>query len=233
MGRSAPLFNKIIETNQLIKGRLNVNNSDLKKLYTTLQRDDQRLINKKAHHEKMIKTQISKCNDIKFERKRIHESLQKSFNHTQNKVSLLYKNQGGTYYIKSRFYWEGKQREVQVGSIPIVIEIINTLIINNILTDMKQVKTNNISWDQINKCPALVDAVKLIASLKAQEYILRRLLASKLNVMGKTDGQKEDKSQIKAEEMHHKSSDSNYPNDEGVKSIEGVEWYEKWRKDNL
>ena len=233
MGISAPLFNKIIETNQLIKGRLNVNNSDLKKLYTTLQRDDQRLINKQSHHEKMIKAQISKCNDIKFERKRIHQSLQKSFNHTNNKVSLLYKNQGGTYYIKSRFYWEGKQREVQVGSIPIVIEIINTLIINNILTDMKQVKTNNVSWDQINKRPALVDAVKLIASLKAQEYILRRLLAAKLNVMDKTDDQKEDKSQAKAEEMQHKSSDSNYPNDEGAKSIEGVEWYERWRRDNL
>ena len=95
-----------------------------------LQKGDDRVRKKQAHQETMIKSQITNRNAIKLQRKRNLESLHKSFHPTTNKVSLLYKNQSGSCYIKARFYWEGKQREVQVGSIPIVIAIINTMINN-------------------------------------------------------------------------------------------------------
>ncbi len=59
---SLPLFNKILETNHLVKGRLNVKDSDLKKIYLALQKDDEILGNKLSHHEKLMRTQISKRN---------------------------------------------------------------------------------------------------------------------------------------------------------------------------
>jgi len=238
MGRSAPLFNKILETNQLIKGRLNVNNSDLKKLYMALHKDDQHLRNKQSYHDKMIKNQISKRNAVKLERKRIHESLQKSFDPTKNKVSLLYKNQGGAYYIKARFYWEGKQREVQVGSIPIIIKMINTMIDNNILLDIKKFKIKKLTWQQITNRPEVIDSIKVIASLKAQEYILHRLLAAKLNVLEKVDDHDGDTIQVGEDKLQLDTADYSTPNDtmsndELEEDSKGVKWYENWRKENL
>ena len=58
MENSAPLFKNILGTNHLIKGRLNVKQSDLEKLYRILLKDDDRLRKKQARQEKMIKTQI-------------------------------------------------------------------------------------------------------------------------------------------------------------------------------
>ncbi len=230
---SLPLFNKILETNHLVKGRLNVKDSDLKKIYLALQKDDELLENKLSRHEKLIRTQISKRNAIKLERKRNYETLQKSFYPTTNKVSLLYKKQGESYYIKARFYWGSKQREVQVGSIPIIIEIINNLIVNKILTDIKQIKTTSITWEQINKRPALINAIKSIASLKAQEYILRRLLSDKIDLMNKRDAHDKEKFKVNVEEMQHESEDTNTSFEEHEEDIKGVQWYEKWRRDNL
>ena len=233
MENSIPLFKKILETNYLIKGRLNVKPSELEKLYVTLQKDDDRLRKKQTHHEKMINSQIIKRNAIKVQRKRNSESLLKSFYPTRNKVSLLYKNQGGAFYIKARFYWEGRQREVQVGSIPIVIEIINNMLENKKLHGVKNLNFNKLTWEEINKRPELIDAIKEIASLKAQEYILRRLLAAKVNVMDKTDDHKEDIIPLEREEKQNENADNNAQNGEQNEEIEGVEWYEKWRRENL
>ena len=117
----APLFNEILENNQLIKGRLNANQADLEKLYQTLQKDSDRLKRKQIRQEEIIKSTLSKQNEIKLQIKRNSESIQKSFYPSGEKISLLFKKMGDSFYIKASFYWEGKQREVQVGSIPIVL----------------------------------------------------------------------------------------------------------------
>ena len=232
MGKSVSLINNILESNHLIKGRLNVEYVELKKLYAALQKNDERLKNKQSHHEKIIKSQINKRNAIKFQRKRNFESLQKSFYPITTRVSLLYKNQGGAYYIKARFYWEGRQREVQVGSISIVSEIVNTMIDNKILMNMKKLKTNKLSWKQINSHPELIDAIKGVASLKAQEYIIRKLLAFKIKIVDNIDNQ-DQKDENKSEVIET----SQYSSSNDPSSIEekqgGVEWYEKWREKNL
>ena len=46
---SAPLFNKIIENNKIIKGRLTFNKTDLEGLYLALKKDNNRLKKKQAH----------------------------------------------------------------------------------------------------------------------------------------------------------------------------------------
>ena len=60
---------------------------------------------------------------------------------------------GDAFYIKARFYWEGKQREVQVGSIPIVLEIINTMIYNKSLEGLKPVKAKNLHGMKLIRDP--------------------------------------------------------------------------------
>ena len=232
---SVPSFNEILEKNQLIHGRLNVKPADLEKLYQTLKKDNDRLNKKKAHYEEVIKLNITKRNEIKFQVKRNYESVQKSFYPSQNKISLLYKKQSKIYYIKARFYWEGKQREVQVGSIPHVIEIINSMIANKLFPNIKTIKTKKLTWEQIIKIPNLIVAIKEIASLKSQEYILRRLIQDKLMVMDMIDdsiGKEINITDI--DEEFHRVPANNKSDNMGInESEEGVEWYNKWRRDNL
>ena len=232
MKMSTALFDKILENNLLIKGRLNFKKADLEKLYRALKKDNESLKKKRAHQEEIIKSNITKRNEINFLIKKNSESLQKSFYPSTNKISLLHKKQGEFYYLKARFYWEGKQREVQVGSIPNVIEIINSKISNKLVIGGKIIRVKNITWEQINKRPILIDAIKEISSIKAQEYILRRLLKEKLN-NNDANVNKSEKIQLDSGDDKHTGINYEPVIEEEDESIEGVEWYKKWRRDNL
>ena len=190
-------------------------------------------MNKKLTRQKeIIKSHISKRNEINSQIKRNSESVLKSFHPSTNKISLLYKKQGEFYYVKARFYWGGKQREVQVGSIPNMIEIINSMIFNKILIGIKKIKVKKLTWEQINNRTLLLNAIKVIASLKAQEYMLRRLMQEKLNVMDKNIH--EDKSiRLDSEGIDHYDIKHEPLNENDDESKEGVEWYKRWRRDNL
>ena len=222
---SEPLFDEILENNQLIRGRLNLKKHDLEKLYKVLGKKNDMLKKKLAHQEELIRSNFTKRNKINVQIKRNSESIKKSFYSSANKISLLHKRQGEFYYIKARFYWMGKQREVQVGSIPNVIEIINSMIINKTVTEIKLIRKKNITWEQINKRPILLDIIKEISSVKAQEYILRRLMNKQLNNIDNNI----------CEDAIIEQTDINYkPNYEEEDELsEGVEWYKKWRQDNL
>ena len=226
---STQLFDEILEKNQLVKGRLNFNRTDLEKLYRALEKDNNRLKKKQARQEEIIKANITERNKINSQIKRNSESVLKSFYPSTNKISLLYKKQAEFYYVKARFYWGGKQREVQVGSIPNVIEIINTLIGNKLLPGVKIIKVKKLTWEQINKRPILIDAIKEIASLKAQEYILRRLMHDKLNIVDEMD----ENIRLDTGEINHIDAKHKHVYEEEDESEEGIEWYKKWRRDNL
>ena len=226
---SAQLFDEILEKNKLVKGRLNLKRIDLEKLYQSLQRDNNRLKKKQAHQEEILKANITERNKINSQIKRNSESVQKSFYPSTNKISLLYKKQSAFYYVKARFYWVGKQREVQVGSIPNVIEIINTMIVKKLLPSVKIIKVKKLTWEQINKRPILINAIKEIASLKAQEYILRRLIHDKLNIVDEMD----ENIRLDTQEHSHLLTKHEPVYEEEDESEEGIEWYKKWRRDNL
>ena len=235
MDISAPLFTKILENNQLINGRLNADKSDLEKLFMALQKDSERLIRKQTRQEEIIKSSISKRNEIKLQIKRNSESIQKSFHPSNEKISLLYKKMGDVFYIKARFYWEGKQREVQVGSILTVLETINTMISNKLLEGLKPVRSKILTWNEIKKRSDLMDGIRKIASLKSQEYILRKLMFNKLNIIGSKDISTVDKDETSGIARDNSQNPENYKS----KSIDETEfedgdnWYDRWRKDNL
>ena len=223
---SAQLFDEILEKNQLVNGRLNVNKTDLEKLYRALKKDKDGLRKKQERQEEIIKANITERNKINSQIKRNSESVQKSFYPSTNKISLLYKKQSEFYYVKARFYWGGKQREVQVGSIPNLIKIINTMVLNKLLPGVKIIKVKKLTWEQINKRPILINAIKEIASLKAQEYILRRLIHDKLNIV-------DENIKLDTEEINHVDTKHEPVYKEEDESEEGIAWYKKWRKDNL
>jgi len=230
-----PLFTKILENNQLINGRLNADKSDLEKLFMVLQKDSERLVRKQARQEEIIKSSISKRNEIKLQIKRNSESIQKSFHPSNEKISLLYKKMGDVFYIKARFYWEGKQREVQVGSIPTVLEIINTMISNKLLKGLKPVRAKKLTWNEIKKRSNLINGIKKIASLKSQEYILRKLLFNKLNIIGSKDISTIDKDETPEITRDNSQNPENYKSEtvEVTEVEDGDNWYDRWRKDNL
>ena len=232
---SAPLFTEILEKNQLINGRLNADQSDLEKLFMTLRKDAERLIRKQTRQEEIIKSSISKRHKIKLQIKRNSESIQKSFHPSNEKISLLYKKMGDIFYIKARFYWEGKQREVQVGSIPTVIEIINKMISNKLLEGLKPVRAKKLTWNEIKKKSNLMNGIKKIASLKSQEYILRKLMFNKLNIIGSKDISTIDKDKTPEISRDNSQNPENYKSEtiEVVRVEDGDNWYDRWRKDNL
>ena len=230
-----PLFTKILENNQLINGRLNADKSDLEKLFMVLQKDSERLVRKQARQEAIIKSSISKRNEIKLQIKRNSESIQKSFHPSNEKISLLYKKMGDVFYIKARFYWEGKQREVQVGSIPTVLEIINTMISNKLLKGLKPVRAKKLTWNEIKKRSHLMNGIKKMASLKSQEYILRKLMFNKLNIIGSKDISTIDKDETPGIAKDNSQNPENYKSEtvEVTEVEDGDNWYDRWRKDNL
>ena len=230
-----PLFTKILGNNQLINGRLNADKSDLEKLFMVLQKDSDRLVRKQNRQEAIIKSSISKRNEIKLQIKRNSESIQKSFHPSNEKISLLYKKMGDVFYIKARFYWEGKQREVQVGSIPTVLEIINTMISNKLLKGLKPVRAKKLTWNEIKKRSHLMNGIKKIASLKSQEYILRKLMFNKLNIIGSKDISTIDKDETPEITRDNSQNPENYKSEtvEVTEVEDGDNWYDRWRKDNL
>ena len=231
----APLFTEILEKNQLINGRLNADQSDLEKLFMALQKDAERLIRKQTRQEEIIKSSISKRNEIKLQIKRNSESIQKSFHPSNEKISLLYKKMGDVFYIKARFYWEGKQREVQVGSIPTVLEIINTMISNKLLKGLKPVRAKKLTWNEIKKRSHLMNGIKKMASLKSQEYILRKLMFNKLHIIGSKDISTIDKDETPEITRDNSQNPENYKSEtvEVTEVEDGDNWYDRWRKDNL
>ena len=230
-----PLFTKILENNQLINGRLNADKSDLEKLFMVLQKDSERLVRKQNRQEAIIKSSISKRNEIKLQIKRNSESIQKSFHPSNEKISLLYKKMGDVFYIKARFYWEGKQREVQVGSIPTVLEIINTMISNKLIKGLKPVRAKKLTWNEIKKRSHLMNGIKKMASLKSQEYILRKLMFNKLNIIGSKDISTIDKDETPEITRDNSQNPENYKSEtvEVTEVEDGDNWYDRWRKDNL
>ena len=230
-----PLLNKILENNQLVKGRLRVSQSELEKLYQSLENNTDQLKKKLHRQEELIRSQIRKRNRIKFQLKRNLESINKTFHPSKKNISLLFKKQGESSYIKARLYWGGRQREVQVGSIAIVIEMINKMISKGILSDLKTIRAKKLTWKQIQQKPELIETIKAIASFKFQEYIIRQLLAGKINKIDSNiqDGKRVEKSLLIEEEIEkihseHESADTSHN-----APVEKVDWYIQWRRNNL
>ena len=230
-----PLLNKILENNQLVKGRLRVSQSELEKLYQSLNNNTDQLTKKLHSQEELIRSQIRKRNGIKFQLKRNLECINKTFHPTKKNISLLFKKQRESSYIKARLYWGGRQREVQVGSIAIVLKMINNMISKGILPNLIKIRAKKLTWKQIKQKPELIEAIKTIAAFKFQEYIIRQLLAGKINKIDSNiqNGKRVEKSRPVKEEIEKVHSEHERADTSQNAPVEKVDWYIQWRRNNL
>lgn len=83
-------------------------------------------------------------------------------------VSLLYKRAGSHEYIKGRCWWNGKQREVQIGSIPVVLATIRG-------NKGGPKVTEELPWEALKQNKRLIEYVKELGRQKLRSYIAKQL----------------------------------------------------------
>ena len=226
MDISLPSIKHILINNQLIRGRLCLRQADITKLYLETFKQNQKIQRNLSKEKKSMKASLDQIKNLKSELKYCEESLQKAFYPSTKNIALLYKNIGNHYYIKARIYWQGQQREVQVGSINIVLDIIQKMLDQGYLQDISVPKSGNMTWNQFKNKASLIDAAKEIAALKFQEYIIRKLLTEDTDKIepGVKNKSNDEKLEIALPVEKNKNE---------VSSNKKYEWYAKWRNNNL
>tara|TARA_B100000029_G_scaffold73997_1_gene65719 strand:- start:7475 stop:8164 length:690 start_codon:yes stop_codon:yes gene_type:complete len=219
------LFKNIIDNNQLINGKLNLSYRELEKLYFSLKKKEARYKDRLTRKYELIQSNLDEISNLKNEIKYIKESINKITNLPQNKIALLYKKLGNNNYVKARIYWNGKQREVQVGTISNILRLIPK-IKSKINFDTSTIIKENISWEKIKKEPQLIELIKFIASLKFQEYLIRKLkdINNKKSIKTKSE-------QNKVKENDFIDTDINKDYIESSDDLS--KWYINWREKNL
>ena len=226
MDISLPSIKDILINNQLIRGRLRLTQADIQKLYLAKFKKNQKIQRNLSKEKKSMKTSLNQIKNLKSELKYCEGTIQKCFHPSTENIALQYKNIGNNYYIKARFYWKGQQREVQVGSIPIVLEIMKKMLAQGYLQDISVPKYGQMTWEQFIKRTNLVEGTKKIAALKFQEYIIRKLVIDDIDTNGKDGIEKSTNEKLVTVRPVEKNREQDRTNKK-------YEWYTKWRRNNL
>ena len=216
----------ILTNNRLIRGRIRLTSRDIHRLYRTKLKQNQKIKIEISKENNIAKSSLEKIKILKYELKYCEETLQKAFHPSTENIALLYKNVGNHCYIKARFYWQGQQREVQVGSIPIVLSIIQKMLVQGYLHDISVPKTGQITWDQFKNKAHLIEATKEIAALKFQEYIIRKISIDETEQFEKGELEK-----IYNTKRKKKGQTKKYEGE--ISDEEKFDWYVQWRTNNI
>lgn len=141
------------------------------------------------------------------------------------KVSLLYKRMSGAAYIKGRCWWRGKQREVQIGTIPAVLKKLTALASEGYYTQLFNLENLDMTWEQVLGDEQLVAAIKALGQNRLRQYILERLQSEFLGA--NFDGTAESASSSRATHLETKNQPPVAPD------TQGMAWYEQWRQLNV
>jgi len=113
--------------------------------------------------------------------------------------------------------------------------MINKMIYKGILSDLKTIRAKKLTWKQIQQKPELIETIKAIASFKFQEYIIRQLLAGKINKIDSNiqNEKRVEKSRPVEEEIEKVHSEHESADASQNAPVEKVDWYIQWRRNNL
>ena len=226
MDISSSIITTILTNNRLIKGRLHLTQARLKWLYRKQLKHNEKIQQALAKEKSVVKSSLDRIKNLKSELKYCEGTIQKCFHPSTENIALQYKNIGNNYYIKARFYWKGQQREVQVGSIPIVLEIMKKMLAQGYLQDISVPKSGQMTWEQFIKRTNLVEGTKKIAALKVQEYIIRKLVIDDIDTNRRGGIDKSTKEKLVTVRPVEKNRGQDRTNNK-------YEWYTKWRRNNL
>ena len=156
-------------------GNLSVSKKEISFLLDQLDKRSVYLIKKK---DMLVRQKTRVDNDLKQtenEIKRIRERLNCIVN-SDKQVSISLKKQQSNQYIKGRFWWEGKQRDVQIGSEKTIMSILCTLRENKLIYRVKVKRDQKFNWKYFQKDKKIADAVQMVGRIKAAGYILNKLI---------------------------------------------------------
>ena len=140
-------------------------------------------------------------------------------------VSISLKKQKKKQYVKGRFWWEGKQRDVQIGSEKTIITLLKNLRKNQLIRGLTLKHGTNLSWEFIQTDQELTDAVRTIGGIKVTGYILNKVKKEGSYTM---NSPKEDENYDHIEKnvlIHSRPMKKE-------KSME-MDWYEEWKNENF
>ena len=205
-------------------GNSSVSKKEISFLLDQLDKRSVHLINKK---DMLVRQKTRLDNDLKQtenEIKRIRERLNYIVN-SDKQVSISLKKQQSNQYIKGRFWWEGKQRDVQIGSEKTIISILDTLKENKLIDRVKVKRGQKFNWKYFQKDKEIADAVQMVGRIKAAGYILNKLIKE-----GSLDPLKTgtEKSMIPDEKKRPVTA-STIVETENM----NIDWYDGWKNKNF
>ena len=205
-------------------GNSSVSKKEISFLLDQLDKRSVHLIKKK---DMLVRQKTRVDNDLKQtenEIKRTRERLNHIVN-SDKQVSISLKKQQSNQYIKGRFWWEGKQRDVQIGSEKTIMSILDTLRENKLIDRVKVKRGQKFTWKHFHKDKKIAEAVQMIGRIKAAGYILNKIIKEESLDRLKNGPEKH---KIPAEKMHTVSA-SNIVETENL----NIDWYDGWKNENF
>ena len=169
----------------------------------------------------MVSQKIRVDSDLKNtenEIKKINEKLGYIIKNDKQ-ISISLKKQKSKQYIKGRFWWEGKQRDVQIGSEKSVLRFLRVLEKNQVIKKLKLKKDSDLDWNTIQKNKHILEAIQKIGGIKAAGYILNKV--------------KENNSKTNKEIGKIVKQKSTNPFSSVKKQKKELDWYESWKNENF
>jgi len=205
-------------------GNSSVSKKEISFLLDQLDKRSVHLIKKK---DMLVLQKTRVDNDLKQtenEIKRTRERLNHIVN-SDKQVSISLKKQQSNQYIKGRFWWEGKQRDVQIGSEKTIMSILDTLRENKLIDRVKVKRGQKFTWKHFHKDKKIAEAVQMIGRIKAAGYILNKIIKEESLDRLKNGPEKH---KIPSEKKHQVSA-STIVETENL----NIDWYDGWKNENF
>ena len=205
-------------------GNSSISRNDIALILEELNRKSVHLLKRK---DMLVRQKTKVDNDLKKTEDEIKRTTARLKNiiHDDKHVSISMKKQKSKRYIKGRFWWEGKQRDVQIGSEKTILFLLKNLKKSQIVKGLKIKNGKKINWKIIQADKKLNEAVQTIGRIKATGYILKK---------------------VKGEDiLHNQSSEVEDPKKNNkniiiktspiVKTNEhiNIDWYTEWKDENF
>ena len=205
-------------------GNSSISKNDIALLLEELNRKSIHLLRRK---DMLVRQKIKVDNDLKQTEEEIKCTTARLENiiHDDKQVSISMKKQKSKRYIKGRFWWEGKQRDVQIGSEKTILFLLKNLKKSQIVKGLKIKNGKKINWKIIQADKKLNEAVQTIGRIKATGYILKKVNGEDI--------------------LHNQSSEAEDPKKNNKKIVIktspivetnehiNMDWYSEWKDENF
>ncbi len=205
-------------------GNSSISKNDIALLLEELNRKSIHLLRRK---DMLVRQKTKVDNDLKKTEDEIKRTTARLKNiiHDDKHVSISMKKQKSKRYIKGRFWWEGKQRDVQIGSEKTILSLLNNLKKYKVIKGLKINNGKKMNWQFIQEDKKLNEAVQTIGKIKATGYILKKVNGE--DILYKQSSLVEDNKNNKK-----KIAINPLPIIETNKNI-NMDWYAEWKDENF